>query len=435
MSTRNKARFVLVVLCIFSVFSVFVFVRAIFGFVSFQNLDLALIFYLLGKLAGLVGFLFLSLLIFSGDTARYFDRFFGMDKIIKFQRKFALFTMVFVLAHPIFFILSDWPTLFWLIPNFSALPLALGAMSFYIFIAVTVASTVYKRISYNFWQYIHVFTYVLFGFSLYHAFYLGFDSGNRLVRAVYLILLAAVAAGAIYRTNYKLKQRRTGKFYVESVKDEIKNVFTLTLKPEKKFLFQAGQFCFLRLNQDKLYARHPFTIASSPGENELRFIVKIQGRFTQALLKLKSGDEVIVDGPFGIFTAEDRAKDLVFIAGGVGIAPFISLVKDRLAEEKKQQVVLLYGSKTEADIICRRELDSIKKGWFKKAYILSDDPAELAVSEAGHINQEIIEKYVPHISNSLFYICGPEPMKTSLKEILKKLKVNRQNVMIEDFFW
>jgi len=343
--------------------------------------------------------------------------------------------MVFVLAHPIFFILSDWPTLFWLIPNFSALPLALGAMSFYIFIAVTVASTVYKRISYNFWQYIHVFTYVLFGFSLYHAFYLGFDSGNRLVRAVYLILLAAVAAGAIYRTNYKFKQRRTGKFYVQSVKDEIKNVFTLILKSEKKFLFQAGQFCFLRLNQDKLYARHPFTIASSPGENELRFIVKIQGRFTQALLKLKSGDEVIVDGPFGIFTIEDREKDLVFIAGGVGIAPFISLIKDRLAEEKKQQVVLLYGSKIEEDIICRRELDSIKKGWFKKAYILSGDPAELAAGEAGQINQEIIKKYVPHISNSLFYICGPEPMKTSLKEILKKLKVNRQNVMIEDFFW
>ena len=435
MSTRNKARFALVVLCIFSVFSVFVFVRAIFGFVSFQNLDLALIFYWLGKLAGLLGFLFLSLLILSGDTARYFDRFFGMDKIIKFQRKFALFTMIFVLAHPIFFILSDWSALFWLIPDFSALPLALGAMSFYIFIAVTVASTAYKRISYNFWQYIHVFTYVLFGFSLYHAFYLGFDSGNWLVRAVYLILLAAVAAGAIYRTNYKFKQRRTGKFYVESVKDEIKNVFKLTLKSEKKFFFRAGQFCFLRLNQDKLYARHPFTIMSSPAENELRFIVKIQGRFTRALLKLKPGDEVIVDGPFGIFTAEDRAKDLVFIAGGVGIAPFISLIKDRLADKKNQKVVLLYGTRKAADIIYREELDGIKEGWFAKVYVLSNDSSALAVSEAGHINQKIIEKYVQDIDNSLFYICGPEAMKTSLKEILKKLKVNRQNIMIEDFFW
>src|SRR3990167_4119348 len=229
MRTRNKAGFVLVVLCIFLVFSFFIFLGAIFGFDGLQNLKSASFFYLLGKLAGLMGFLFLSLLIFSGDTARYFDRFFGLDKIIKFQRKFALFTMIFVLAHPLFFILSDWSILFFLIPNFSAPPLALGAMSLYIFIMVMVASKMYKRISYNVWQYIHIFTYILFGFSLYHAFYLGSDSGNWLLRAVYLILLAAVAAGAIYRTNYKFKQRRTGKFYVESVKDDNKNVFKLTL--------------------------------------------------------------------------------------------------------------------------------------------------------------------------------------------------------------
>src|SRR3990167_3043910 len=230
MRTRNKAGLALVVLCGFLVFSLFIFVRAIFGFDSLQNLNFTSILYLLGKLTGLAGFLFLSFLIFSGDTARFFDRFFGMDKIIKFQRKFALFTMIFVLAHPIFFALSSKSILPYVIPDFSVMPLALGAISLYIFIIVMIASKIYKRISYNFWQYIHVFTYVLFGFSLYHAFYLGFDSGNRLVRAVYLILLAAVAAGAIYRTNYKLKQRRTGKFYVESVKDEIKNVFTLTLK-------------------------------------------------------------------------------------------------------------------------------------------------------------------------------------------------------------
>lgn len=435
MQARIRAKVIILVLLVFLIFSLIIFVQAVFNLGNFQDLKIALIFYLLGKLAGLTGFLFLSLLIFSGDTARYFDRFFGIDKIIKFQRKFALFTMVFILAHPIFFILSDWSSLSFLIPNFSTLPLALGAMSLYIFIAVMIASTAYKRISYNIWQYIHILTYLLFFFSLYHAFNWGFDSGNGLVRAIYLILLIAIVGGIIYRTNYKLKQKRAGKFYVQSVTNETKDVFKLTLKSEKKFFFRAGQFCFLRLNQDELYARHPFTMASSPAEKELRFIVKIQGRFTRALLKLKPGDEVIVDGPFGIFTAEDSATDLIFIAGGVGIAPFVSLIKDRLASRINQSVVLLYGSKTEADIICRRELDSIKKGWFKKAYILSGNPSELARGEAGHINQEIIEKYVSNISNSLFYICGPEPMKKSLKEILKKLKVNRRKVIIEDFFW
>ena len=435
MRTKIKVKAIIMTVLVFSVVSFIVFAQAVFNLGSFQELEIALIFYWLGKLAGLTGVLFLSLLIFSGDTARYFDRFFGLDKIIKFQRKFALFTMIFVLAHPLFFILSDWSILFFLIPNFSAPPLALGAMSLYIFIMVMVASKMYKRISYNVWQYIHIFTYILFGFSLYHAFYLGSDSGNWLLKVIYLILLAAVALGAVYRTNYKLKQRRRGKFYVEGVKRETKDVFTLALKPEKKFSFQAGQFCFLRLNQAKLYARHPFTIVSSPGEAALCFIVKIQGRFTRALSELKPGDEIIVDGPFGVFTVKNRAKDLVLIAGGVGLAPFISLIRDRLAAATTQQVVLLYGAKTEVDLIYRQELDGIKQSWFKKVYILNDHSSGLAAGEIGYINQDIIEKYVKNISNSLFYICGPETMKVSLKKILAKLKVSRKNIIIEDFFW
>lgn len=425
----------MIVISVFSAYSFIVFTQVVFNFGNFQNLKIASFFYLLGKLAGLMGFLFLSLLIFSGDTARYFDRFFGMDKIIKFQRKFALFTMFFVLAHPIFFILSDWSIFSFLIPNFSVWPSALGAIALYIFIAVMIASKMYKRISYNVWQYIHILTYILFCFSLYHAFYLGSDSGNRFIRAIYLILLLVVAAGLVYRTIYKLKQRRAEKFYVKSVKDEIKDVFTITLESKKKLVFKAGQFCFLRLKQDKLYARHPFTMTSSPEENELSFIVKIQGRFTEALKNLKPGDEVIVDGPFGIFTVEDEIKDLVFIAGGVGITPFISMLRDKLTEASNQRVVLLYGSKIETDIICRQELDNIKQAWFTKIYILSDHSSSFTAGEIGYINQKIIEKYVPNINNTLFYICGPEPMKIGLNKILSKLGVARYNIIIEDFFW
>jgi len=419
----------------FIVFSCLVFAYVVFSPFISQGISTNLLLHSIGKITGLIGFLFLSILIISGDTARFFDRVFGMDKIIKFQRKFALITSIFVIAHPLFFMLSSGNYFNYLIPNFAVLPLALGVISLYLYVIVMVSSALYKRISYNVWQYIHIFTYILFGFSLYHAFYLGSDSGNWLLKVIYLILLAAVALGAVYRTNYKLKQRRRGKFYVEGVKRETKDVFTLALKPEKKFSFQAGQFCFLRLNQAKLYARHPFTIVSSPGEAALCFIVKIQGRFTRALSELKPGDEIIVDGPFGVFTVKNRAKDLVLIAGGVGLAPFISLIRDRLAAATTQQVVLLYGAKTEVDLIYRQELDGIKQSWFKKVYILNDHSSGLAAGEIGYINQDIIEKYVKNISNSLFYICGPETMKVSLKKILAKLKVSRKNIIIEDFFW
>ncbi len=391
--------------------------------------------FLLGQIAGLIGFLCLSILIFSGDTARYFDRFFGMDKIIKFQRKFALFTALFVLAHPLFFMLGRKKILPFLIPDFSRLPLTLGIIALYIFIAIMIASAFYKRISYAVWQYLHVITYALFWFSLYHAVNLGSDSAYWPMKTAYLILTGAVAAGLVYRAVYKLKQRRAGKFYVANVKQENQDVFTLTLKPEKKFNFKAGQFCFLRLKQAKLYARHPFTIASSPAEDELRFVIKIQGRFTKALKNLKAGEEVIVDGPFGIFTVNDQAKDLVLIAGGVGIAPFLSMLRNGLIEKTNRNIVLLYGAKTEAELIYRTELESLKNSRFKKVFVISDQTAASAECENGYINQEIIKKYISNLNNSLFYVCGPELMKTSLKEILADLKVSRKNIISEDFFW
>ena len=437
MKTKTIARAIILTVFIFSAFSFIVFIEAIFDFDNLQNLKIASFFYLLGKLAGLMGFLFLSLLIFSGDTARFFDRFFGMDKIIKFQRKFAVVTMIFILSHPFFFILFSKSVLPYIIPNFSVIPLALGIMSFYIFIIVMIASKIYKRISYAIWQFIHILTYILFFFSLYHDFNWGSDSSSWFVRVIYLILLVLIIIGIIYRTNYKLKQRYAGKFYVKEIKDETKDTFTLVLKPEKPFLFKAGQFVFLRLNKDKLYARHPFTISSSPKENELRFTVKLTGGFTKALSELKRGEEIIVDGPFGIFTIEDYDKDLVFIAGGVGITPFMSIIRDKIEDNKTQNIILLYGSKTKEGIIYREQLDSIKKDWFRKVYILSDNRSfsKTYGYETGHLNKEIIKKYVKNINNSLFYICGPESMKNNVKKILNKLRVNKQNIIIEDFFW
>ncbi|KKQ68636.1 MAG: hypothetical protein A3F95_02185 [Candidatus Nealsonbacteria bacterium RIFCSPLOWO2_12_FULL_39_31] len=438
MRTRNKARLVLEVLRVFLIFSFFIFIRSIFGFDNLQNLNFNSILYLLGKLAGLVGFLFLSLLIFSGDTARFFDKFFGMDKIIKFQRKFALFTIIFVLAHPIFFALSSKSILPYIMPDFSVIPLALGTISLYIFIIVMIASKIYKRISYNIWQYIHLLTYFLFFFSLYHAVNWGSDYRLMPVKIIYGITLMFLLVGIIYRTFYKIKQKYAGKFYVQEIKTETKDTFTLVLKSEKAFSFKAGQFCFLRLNKDKLYTRNPFTISSSPKEATMCFTVKLEGRFTKTLSELKKGEEVIIDGPFGIFTIEDEQKNLVFIAGGVGITPFMSMIKDKtIADNQIQNIILLYGSRTKEEIICKEWLDSIKKDWFKKAYVLSNNHSFSGIYkyETGHINKEIIKKYVENIDNSMFYICGPEIMKNNLKKILNKLGVNKQNIMIEDFFW
>lgn len=114
-----------------------------------------------GKICGLIALFFLSILVISGDTARFFDRFFGIDKIIKFQKEFSFVTLVFIILHPLFFIIANKNLKFYLIPDFIYISLALGIISFYFYIIIMICSALYKRISYYYWQVIHIIIYLM----------------------------------------------------------------------------------------------------------------------------------------------------------------------------------------------------------------------------------------------------------------------------------
>ncbi len=397
-----------------------------------QILQFSDLMYEIGKWAGVIGFSLLSFLIFSGDTARYWDKYLGLDRIIKFQRKFSYFVATFVILHPLFFIISKKTVLDFIIPNFSYLPLALGIISFYVFIAVMISSSIYKRISYSKWQYIHVITYLLYFAALYHAINWGSDADDLM--PLYIVITIFVIIGTIYRTIYKIKKLNSGKFTISEVKMETHDSFTISIKSEKPFNFAAGQFCFLRLNKNSLHARHPFTISSAPGEEILKFTIKQAGRFTETAKNLTAGEEILIDGPFGKFIPKTE-KNLVFIAGGVGITPFMSIIKDHINKNSNQKIILIYGSRTEQDIIFKNEIDSVNKEWFNKVYVLSNENQDSAQYERGYLTKEIMTKYVKDISSSLYYICGPEIMKTGAKKILAELGVENKNVFVENFFW
>lgn len=390
------------------------------------------LFYEVGKICGIIGFFLLAFLIFSGDTARFWNRFVGLDKIIKFQRKFSYFVAFFVICHPIFFTLANGFNINFIIPNFVYIPLTIGVLAMYIFIGVMVASKLYKMISYRSWQYIHILTYVLFFFAMFHAYNAG--SNSEALTIPYNIAAIAILIGIIYRTQYKLRARKYNKFKVKSISQNTHDTFTITIDGHKNF--EAGQFCFLRLNKNKLHARHPFTVSSMPGE-DMTFTIKLAGRFTQTAKELKPGDEILIDGPFGNFIPKPD-HDLVFIAGGVGITPFMSILKDRVNKDVNQNITLIYGSRTETDIIFKNEIDNITAPWFKKVYLLSlveDGIPMPADCEKGFICDDVLTRHVKDIKGSLYYICGPEIMKDNAKKLLKEKGIPGGQVFVEDFFW
>lgn len=408
---------------------------SVFGTGNFGNLTLSALLYKIGRFSALIGFLLISILIISGDLARLFDRFFGIDRIIKTQRRVAIFTYFVVFSHPLFIVLSQRRVFDYVIPDFSLLPLSFGIVSLYLFAGIMLSSLLYKRISYNSWQYIHIVTYVLFFMVGYHAIYWGSSYSLLPVKIVYWSLCALVLVGAIYRTGYKIKQRGN-KFVVVGVKNETHDSFTLTIEPAKPIDFKPGQFFFLRINGKRLYARHPFSVSSSPNEGQIQFTVKLAGRFTQEAMKLKKGDEIKVEGPFGNFVFDDN-RDNVFIAGGVGITPFMSWIRGKREDKSKQRGsnMLIYASRTERDIIFKKEIDSLKGNWLRVVYILSREDKSGEGYEFGRINEEMLKKHIKSIKGKVFYICGPEEMTASVYKTLRELGVKRGEIIYEDFFW
>lgn len=434
MNQNKKAKTIIIFLTILLFFSLSTFLFAIIEPLLFQPIPLNTILYSAGKLTGLAGFLLLGSLILSGETAKYFDKFFGLDKIIKFQRKFSLITTIIIISHPIFFILSSPAYSSYLIPDTTAIPMALGTTALYLLLVIMAASKIYKLISYKSWQYLHSLNYLLFFFALYHALNLGTETSDPAIKTVFFFLAGGIILGAIYRMRYKLIQRKF-KSKIKKITWENYNTFSIEIKTNKKMGFKPGQFCFLRIEKKGLFARHPFTISSPPQQDTLNFTIKLAGRFTKTAAGLKKGDEIIVEGPFGTFTINDKEKKLIFIAGGVGITPFRSMIKS-LNYQNKQQITLFYFCRTKKDILFKKELDTAKRKNLKIIYAISrENPANGSRIEHGRINKKMLQKHAPEIHFSDIYICGPDGMKRETLKILKEIGVENKDIYKEDFFW
>lgn len=228
--------------------------------------------------------------------------------------------------------------------------------------------------------------------------------------------------------------------YITTVKEiinETHDVKTFRLTRPANFEFNPGQFSLFKLNTNKSYNRedHPFTMSSSPLEkNHVDFTIKEMTDFTNDLFKLKTGDEIIIEEPQRTtleFLEKDK-QDIVFIAGGSGITPFISSLRFAIQKNMKNNFLLLYANRTLEDIIYKKELNNIQKnnGNIKIIHVLSSETKPHNY-ESGYIDKEKIEKHVKNKKNTTFYLCGPPPMMNSMLKILSELKVSKKNTHYE----
>lgn len=221
-------------------------------------------------------------------------------------------------------------------------------------------------------------------------------------------------------------------------KENVTSVRIRLSVPEETYLI-PGTYLSLKLKINDSYVTRPYSVITSPEEvldnGYVEIIVKEkENGFVSPYLnkRLKENDEVLMELNQGEFTyqAIRDKKQLVFIAGGVGITPFISLSKHLINDNNISKITILFGAKNEADLLAVKELDELAKQGAQIIYVMSEDKSYKG--EKGLIDKNIIQKYVD-VNQSTFFICGPSVMIDFVKKELEKLNVDIRKVRTEGY--
>ena len=215
------------------------------------------------------------------------------------------------------------------------------------------------------------------------------------------------------------------------------DIATFSFRPHSPMHFTAGQFVELIVKHDHPDSRGQkrwFTISSSPKNEYLNITTRKapdkSSSYKQALWKLKPGDEVVISDPMGDFVMPKlNQTPLIFVAAGIGITPFISMLEWLIETGEERPIRLLHGVRTEDDIIFQ---DAIHKSKIHTTYAVSE-PSSAWGGERGRITAEMILGIEKPDESTLIYVSGPERMVESLEKDLKKAGIKPSQLVL-DFF-
>jgi NAD(P)H-flavin reductase len=217
---------------------------------------------------------------------------------------------------------------------------------------------------------------------------------------------------------------------IESVRKDTHDTFTLELAPVgNHFVFKPGQFNMLYVYG---VGEIPISISGDPGKpNVLVHTTRAVGAVTKAMRTLKRGDVIGVRGPFGSHWPVENmiGNDVVIVAGGIGLAPLRPALYALLAErEKYGKIVLLYGTRSPADILYRAELERWRSRFDLEVYITVDRAMEGWRGNVGVVTT-LIRKAPFDPDNTMALVCGPEVMMR-----YTVLELNKRGVVLPNVF-
>ncbi|MDX8462236.1 ferredoxin--NADP reductase [Mesorhizobium humile] len=277
-----------------------------------------------------------------------------------------------------------------------------------------------------------------------------FDTTFYIVQALELIAGATniTLLGLAIRDGMKLTKWRRGSFLKRGVayttsligKENVaRGTLAIHLKKPEGFAFKAGQAVYVTLpglkEADGKGRVRTFSIASAPDDADLVIATRLtDSALKRGLASLPVGSAVEIEGPYGDLTLHgDAARPAVFLAGGMGITPFRSMIRDAATHARARNLILFYSNRSAEDAAFLSELEQTAREnpGFKLVATMTD--AGDWQGERGFITREMIERHLGDIASPVFCLAGPPAMVAAMETLLKAAGVKAENVRVEVF--
>ncbi len=240
---------------------------------------------------------------------------------------------------------------------------------------------------------------------------------------------------------YLVSSKQVLKLTFKSMQPCTPQVCDFSFTPDHKPEFVPGQFLEWTLPialPDARGNRRYFTVASSPTDSEMHLGVRLDhehgSAFKNALSRLNVGDVMYASHTAGEFTLpKDTKQKLVFIAGGIGVTPFWSMVQWLAATKQTRDIVLFYAANTENDFAYKTEFDALAPSVGMKIVYVVAKPSPTWAGKTGYLTKELIEGQVPDYASRKFYLSGPNAMVENYHKLLCSMRIKRSMIKTDYF--
>ena len=360
----------------------------------------------------------------------------GLDKVYKVHRRVSEIGAVLILTHIISLAISSPKIgLNYFLPLHTKNPVNLGVYSFWVFLITILLTLFIKKINlpYHIWKQTHKFLNLAMIFALLHVTMIQSDTSFFIPLGIWMNFFTGLGvASGLYMTFFYNTFGPRYKYRIVKI-NRYSDIHDVYLEPaDRKLKHKLAQYAYVSfLSKNISKEAHPYCITSLPQEDLLRFSIKELGDYTKTLKNLKVGDETTVYGPYGHLGERfnEPNKDSVFIAGGIGIAPFLSMFKQASLQNNDSLTSLFYCTKYKNEAAFEDELTLLANANENLSYC-NQCSREI---HGEHLSARQITDCVSNIENTNIYLCGPTKMMLQLKKSLLKVGFSNKNIVLEDF--